>query len=296
VHALSGRVVAALLTVYVVWGSTYLAMKWAVAELPALPSGTIRFLLAGAVFLVAGHLRGGGAPLTRRQVASAALVGAFMPGLCNGLVFVAQKTVASSLAAILLAVMPLWVALMEAVRPGGARPGGRAIAGLLVGFGGTALLVLRPGAGLVADGAGVALLLVSAFVWAAFSIYARHADRPSSWLTSAGLEMVTGGLAQGLVALARGDFADLVAARPSARAVLAVAYLVAVGSWLGYGAFSWLLRHASPALVSTYAYVNPLVAVALGALLGGEGLDARTAVSGALIVSAVVLVTTARRP
>lgn len=284
----------ALAIVYVVWGSTYLAMKWAIADLPALPSGSLRFFCAGIVFFAIGWARAAPPRITRRQLRNAALVGLAMPGFCNACVFLAQRTVSSSLTAVLLAIMPLWVALFEAVRPRGDRPSRAAVVGLAIGFLGTALLVTGRGGLLATDVLGLVLLVGSSIVWAAFSIFAKHAARPSNWMLSAGLEMMAGGLLQAAVALARGDWPLLVHADPGARAVLSVVYLVVVGSWIGYGSFSWLVRHASPALVSTYAYVNPLVAVALGALLAGETLTGRTALAGGVIVAAVVLVTTAR--
>jgi drug/metabolite transporter (DMT)-like permease len=214
-----------------------------------------------------------------------------MPGLCNGLVFLAQRTVSSSLTAVLLAIMPLWVALIEALRPSGERPSRPAIVGLVIGFLGTALLVTGRGGLLATDLSGLVLLVISAVVWAAFSIFAKHAARPSAWMVSAGLEMMAGGLLQAALALMRGDWSQLAVSEPGLRAILSVVYLVVAGSWIGYGSFSWLVRHASPALASTYAYVNPLVAVALGALLAGESLTARTLLAAGLIVAAVVLVT-----
>jgi drug/metabolite transporter (DMT)-like permease len=285
------RVWGALATVYVVWGSTYLAMKWAVADLPALPTGALRFFGAGLVFFLLGWARAGALRVSRRELRNAALVGIAMPGLCNGLVFLAQRTVSSSLTAVLLAIMPLWVALIEALRPSGERPSRPAIVGLVIGFLGTALLVTGRGGLLATDLSGLVLLVISAVVWAAFSIFAKHAARPSAWMVSAGLEMMAGGLLQAALALMRGDWSQLAVSEPGLRAILSVVYLVVAGSWIGYGSFSWLVRHASPALASTYAYVNPLVAVALGALLAGESLTARTLLAAGLIVAAVVLVT-----
>jgi drug/metabolite transporter (DMT)-like permease len=292
--ATSSRVAFALGTVYLVWGSTYLGIRWVVEELPPFAAGALRFLVAGMVFLALGRLAGGPMP-TGRQVRNAALIGMFLPGLSNGLVGLAERQVPSALTALVLAVMPLWVALLETVRPGGSRPSGQAAAGLLLGFAGTALLVWRPAGDHAVSPAGVAMLLAASFIWAAGSLFAKGAARPANWMTSAGVEMLAGGVFQAAVATARGELPALVSAHPSSRALLALVYLAAVGALGGYGAFSWLTRNARPALVATYAYVNPLVAVVLGMLLAGETLGPRAAAGGAIVVVAVVLVTRGRR-
>jgi drug/metabolite transporter (DMT)-like permease len=293
--ATRSRIALALATVYLVWGSTYLAIRWVVTELPPFAAGAVRFVVAGGAFLLVGLLLG--PRPTLRELRNSALIGMFLPGLSNGLVGLAERRVPSSITALVLAVMPLWVALLETVRPGGSRPPLRAAIGLLVGFCGTALLVLG-GAGAgghAVEPLGIALLLTASLVWASGSLAGRGLARPTSWMVSAGTEMLAGGLFQGLIALVQGELPRLVQAQPSARALGALIYLAVIGGWLGYGAFSWLMRNARPALVATYAYVNPLVAVVLGAVLAGETLTPRAAVSGAIIVAAVVLVTTARR-
>jgi drug/metabolite transporter (DMT)-like permease len=289
------RVALALGTVYLVWGSTYLGIRWVVAELPPFAAGAMRFVTAGGVFLAAGLLTGSPRP-TRRQLRNAAIIGMLMPGISNGLVGLAERRVPSSITALVLAIMPLWVALLQTLRPGGARPSGRAALGLLLGFGGTALLVLGGGPSAhVIEPLGVVLLLLASFIWAAGSLFARGAARPAGWMVSAGAEMLAGGVCQALISVGKGELPRLAEAHPSGRALSALVYLVAIGAWLGYGAFSWLTRHARPAVVATYAYVNPLVAVVLGAVFAGEILAPRAAVSGVVIVAAVVLVTTARK-
>ncbi len=288
------KIALALLTVYVVWGSTYLAIRWVVAELPPLPAGGARFVVAGAAFVLVAWAAGARRP-SAVELRNAALIGAAMPGLSNGLVSLAARSVPSGLIALVLAIMPLWVALLEAVRPGGARPGLRASIGLVIGFAGTATLVWHgPGEAPVSP-VGLALLVTASFVWAVGSLFARSAPRPQPWMTSAGIEMLCGGLFQLLLGLLAGEIPALFARAPSPRALGSLVYLVVIGAWMGYGAFSWLTRNARPALVATYGYVNPLVAVALGSLLADEPLGPRTAVAAALIVGSVILVTTARR-
>lgn len=298
-RALPGSIAVALTIVYLVWGSTYLAIRWVVQELPPMATGAIRFFIAGAVFLLVARMRGGPWSVSKVQLRNAVLMGAAMPGLCNGLVSLAARGVSSSLTALLLAMMPIWLALITVVRPGSTgRPTPRALLGLVLGFAGTALLVLTAPDNDAHDTAspmGMTLLIASALIWAAFSLFARSASRPTDWMVSAGLEMCAGGLFQGLIATFRGEWPLLLSAHPSPRTIWAMVYLVAFGAWLGYGAFSWLTRNARPALVATYAYVNPLVAVALGSLVGGEALGARIAWGGGLVVVAVVLVTTAKQ-
>ena len=287
----------ALGTIYIVWGSTYLGIRWVVAELPPFAAGCIRFTGAGLLFLLLGFARGGAWP-SARQFRNAALLGVALLGVSNGLVGAAERHITSSLTALILGMTPLWVALIDGLRPGGVRPAPRAIVGLVLGFVGTALLVMTaPGADgqhAVALGAGL-LVLVASFTWASASLAARSVARPQSFLISGGIEMISGGLCQAVIAVVRGEWPILLASDAGGRAWLSLLYLGLVGSCLGYGAFSWLTRHARPTLVATYAYVNPLVAVALGTLLAGEALGGAIVGSGALVVLAVFLVTTARR-
>jgi drug/metabolite transporter (DMT)-like permease len=280
----------ALAIVYLVWGSTYLAIRWTVHDLPVFASGGIRFLVAGAGFLLAVRLRG---PLTitRRQLGGAALLGLLMPGLSNGLVALAERRVPSSLAALILSMLPLWIALFQLI--GGERPPPRAALGLLTGFAGTGLLV--SGGSLSAPLGGVALIVLASLLWAVGSLLARRIERPRPWMASSGIEMLSGGLVQLVIGAATGDVPRLFAAHPAPRAIGSLVYLTVIGAWAGYGAFSWLTANAPPTLVATYSYVNPLVAVLLGVALAGEPLGPRTLVAGALIIGSVVLVTSGRR-
>jgi drug/metabolite transporter (DMT)-like permease len=262
----------------------------------------LRFFCAGLVFFLVGLTRPGGVAavqaITPRQLRNAALMGMALLGCSNGLVGLAERNISSGLTALMLAITPLWIALIEALRPGGLRPTARAAVGLLIGFCGTALLATgAPADGHATSSAGVVMVLVASLVWAVASVAARNMARPSAWLISAGIEMMAGGATQAVVALVRGEWNALAAgvAGASARAWLSLLYLMLVGSGLGYGAFSWLTRHARPTLIATYGYVNPLVAVMLGTLLASEPLGPRIALAGGAIVLAVFLVTTARR-
>ncbi len=296
IAASRNQVAVALATVYVVWGSTYLGMRIAVTELPPLLVGGSRNLIAGATFLLLALALPSTPRPARREIRNAVLLGLALVGISNGLVIVALRDVTSSLTALILAIMPLWVALIELFRPGGARPTARALVGIAVGFLGTAFLVWRPGGGLAIEALPFLMLILATINWAAASVAGRIVARPQSSLVSSGIEMCAGGLAQLAVGACLGEARALAAmpGPPSARAMVAFVYLVVVGSWAGYGAFSWLTRHAPPTLVATYAYVNPLVAVILGVAIGAEALAPRMLVAGAVIVGAVVLVTTAR--
>jgi drug/metabolite transporter (DMT)-like permease len=287
------QIAVALATIYVVWGSTYLAIRWTVHELPSLLSGAMRFLFAGLGFLAAARLQG---PLraTPRALGRAVLIGVLMPGLSNGLVNLAERKVPSGLTALVLALLPLWIALFLALGPARERPGLRGLAGLLIGFGGTALLVWSGPGGAAIAPAGLAMLVVGSLFWATGSLLARSHDRPRPWMASSAVEMLAGGAVQLILGLAHGELPALLAAHPGPRALGSLVYLAVVGGWGGYGAFSWLARHARPTLVATYSYVNPLVAVLLGWALAGEALGPRTVAAAALIVCSVVLVTTDR--
>jgi drug/metabolite transporter (DMT)-like permease len=294
------RVALALATIYVVWGSTYLGIRWVVAELPPFAAGTLRFFSAGLFFFLVAVLRPGGVGRLRevgwRQVRNAAVLGAAMLGCSNGLVGLAERNISSGMTALMIAITPLLIALMEAVRPGGTRPGVRASVGLVVGFLGTALLVMGGrNEGHATSAAGVVMVLVAAVVWAAATLAAKDVPRPRDSFLSAGIEMMAGGVTQAVVAGFRGEWPQLFTSHASNRAWLSLLYLAAVGSCLGYGAFSWLTRNARPTLVSTYGYVNPLVAVTLGTLLAGEALGPRIVVAGVAVVGAVFLVSTGRR-
>jgi drug/metabolite transporter (DMT)-like permease len=287
------RLAAGLGAVYLVWGSTYLAIRFAIESLPP-------FLMAGARFVVAGAIlyawsRATGAPRpSLRHWRSTALVGACLLLGGNGGVVWAEQRVESGLAALLITVVPLWMVLIDWLRPGGRRPGWRVAAGLLLGFAGVALLV-RPGAtGGRIDPLGAAVLLGAAFSWAWGSLASKRLPLPASPLLTTGMEMLAGGGMLLLAALLAGEPAAFDPAAVTGRSLLALGYLVVFGSFVGFTAYVWLLRVAPPALVGTYAYVNPVVAVLLGWAFAGEPLTGRTLLAAAVIVTGVAVITTAR--
>jgi drug/metabolite transporter (DMT)-like permease len=292
------RVIAAFAAIYLVWGSTYLAIRVAIESLPPLTMAGARFVLAGGALYAWMRLRGEPAP-DRRQWAAAAAIGALLFLMGNGGVVLAERTIPSGAVALLVAMVPFWMVLVDWARPGGRRPTGRTGIGLVVGFAGIVMLVGAPlGAGERLDPFGVAVVAIGSFCWAVGSIHMRSAPLPPSRMVATGMQMLCGGIWLAAAGLAVGEVAALDPAAITARSVAAWAYLVVLGSLVGFTAYVWLLAVTTPARVSTYAYVNPVVAVLLGWGVAGEPLTLRVLVSAAVIVSAVATITLAdpRRP
>ena len=288
----------ALLAVYIIWGSTYLGIRFAIETIPPFLQAAVRFLLSGSLLLIWRRAAGDPAP-TRNQWRSAAIVGLLLILGGNGLISWSEQTIPSGIAALLASTIPMFMVLIEALRPGGARPGWLQIVGLLVGFGGVALLV-GPGAFGGGTGqlniAGLLVALSGAFLWALGSIYNRSADLPRSTLLFTGMEMLVGSLGLFVLSAATGEFGRLDIAGISTRSLLGLAFLVTFGSLVGFVSYGWLLRNAPVRLVATYPYVNPLVAIVLGAWLAQETLNLRTLVAAVIIVGAIVLITQAKAP
>ena len=277
-------VALALGTVYLVWGSTYLAIRVTDRALPPLLMSSVRFLVAG-VALYAFAARGRARP-TRREWVAASITGAALLLVGNGGVAWAETKLDSGFAALIVAIIPLYVALFDWAAFG-RRLSPVAIAGLVIGFAGVALLV-RPGGG---NNVAVALALVATTsAWAAGSLYARGAPLPSSPLLSAAMQMLAAALFLGIAGLAGGEANDVHASSFTLKPMLAFVYLVLVGSLIAFSAYAWLLKNVRISVVATYAFVNPVVAVALGTLFLGETVGWSTIVAGAGIVTAVVLI------
>ncbi|HST59028.1 MAG TPA: drug/metabolite exporter YedA [Longimicrobium sp.] len=289
-------VLAAFAAVYLLWGSTYMAIIFALKTMPPLLMAGARFLLAGAVLYGVMRLRGEPAP-ARRHWRTTAIIGALLLMCGNGGVTLAERTVPSGVAALLVAMVPMWMALLEWLRPGGNRPTARTLLGLLVGFAGIVVLV-GPGA-LGSEGVdlfGAGLVMMGSLAWAGGSIYSRGADLPKSALLATGMEMLWGGLWLTLAGALTGELGRVDPAGFSTESILAYLYLVVFGSLVGFSAYIWLLGVSTPARVSTYAYVNPVVAVLLGWWLLDEPLTARVLGAAAIIVVAVAVITTGKRP
>lgn len=294
---------AALLTVYVVWGSTYLAIKIAVlpdegGALPPLLMAAMRFTLAGLALAAWSvrrpHPDGAPDPIGWPQWRATAIVGVALLVGGNGLVTVAeQRGLDSGLTAVIVGATPLWVALIGAVRRDDRLPR-IAVVGLVVGFAGVALLVWPSGSGKLDTGS--ALMVVGASVsWAAGSYYARRAPMPRRPLVMTAMEMLCASVVFWLLSAGVGELADFSPSAVSADAWWALAYLVTIGAMLAFSAYVWLLRNAPLSLATTYAYVNPVVAVFLGWLLVDERISARDAVAIAIVVTAVALIVSTHR-
>lgn len=290
--ASGGAVAAALGAVYLIWGSTYLAIRFAVETLPPFLMAGTRFVVAGAL-LYAWRRAAGFARPSPRQWRAAALVGGLMLLGGNGGVVWAEQWIESGTAALLVATVPFWMVLLDWARPGGQAPRPTVWGGLLVGFVGVILLLGAPATGPRYLVSGLVVVL-AAVAWAAGSLYSRTAVLPAPLLATS-MQMLTGGSFLLLAGLVTGEAATLDPATFSTRSLLALLYLIVFGSLISYSAYVWLLRVTQPALASTYAYVNPVVAVILGWLLADERMNARVVLATAIIVGGVALITTTRR-
>ena len=280
------RVALALAAVFLIWGSTYLAIRFALeGGFPPFLLGGIRFLLAGGLVFAFLRLRGVAAP-TRAQWGNAAVMGVLLLVLGNGMVNFAEKSVSSGMAAVAVASAPLWMGMFAAMR--GQRPSGIEWVGLAIGFVG--VVWLNAGSSLNASRAGMLALLVATIAWSFGSIWSRGRDLPSPFMASAA-QMLCGGAAMLVLGLAIGERFD---GLPSAHGLAAFAYLVVFGSIIGFSAYIWLLHHVRPALAGSYAYVNPAIAVALGAWLAGERFGRHELLAMGVILLGVVAITVAK--
>jgi drug/metabolite transporter (DMT)-like permease len=278
---------AALGAVYLIWGSTYLGIEVGMRTMPTLLMLSLRFLLAGAVLWL---LVGRGERPTLRHWRSAVVIGAALLLFGNGGVAIAQESIDTGTVALIVGSVPLWLALLDRVFLG-QRLAPAAVVGLVLGFGGVALLAGGAGGGSIW---GVVVVLVGSLAWAAGSLYAGRAAVPRQPLAGAALQMLAGGVLLGLAGLVRGEASEVDVAAISGESVLALAYLIVVGSLVGFTAYTWLLRNAPTSLVGTYAYVNPVVAVALGTVFLDEALGASVLIGGGAILAAVILIVSAR--
>jgi drug/metabolite transporter (DMT)-like permease len=291
-HPQRTMLISAFAAIYVVWGSTYLAIRVAVETLPPFLMAAARFLLAGVSLFALLRLRGQPLP-TRAQWRASAFAAVPMLVGGNGLVVWAEQTVTSSLAALIIATTPAWFALLDWMRPGGQRPTLQTVVGIIVGFAGVGLLInVRNGSTSEASHWLGALAVVAATAfWAGGSLYAKHSAKPDSpWMNGA-LQMITGGLGLLVVALLLGEPVRTDWGRVSDRSLWAFAFLVVFGSWIAFSAYVWLLNNTTPSKLSTYAYVNPVIAVFLGWLLLHEPVTVRTLWAAAVILTGVIIIT-----
>jgi drug/metabolite transporter (DMT)-like permease len=281
---------AAMATIYIVWGSTYLAIRVMVETMPPLLGAGARFAVAGAIFLAILRLRGGS---KRVRITRSEALGAFVIGnlLCfggNGLVTVAEQEVPSGLTALIIGSVPLWVVLMRLGE--GDRPGRGTLAGVIVGFVGLAVLVLPGDRPDEAPLWGVLLIVLAAVLWASGSFYSKRWTLPKDPLVSTAWQMLIAGATMVVAGLVAGEAADVHPSEFSTDSLLALAYLITFGSMLAYTAYTWLLGNAPISTVTTYAYVNPVIALALGAAILSEEITLTVLLGATAIVAAVATV------
>jgi drug/metabolite transporter (DMT)-like permease len=288
------RVWLALAIVYVVWGSTYLGIDLAVRTIPPFLMAAVRFLIAGGLLYAWAVRRGDRSDKpSARQWLSAFLIAAPMLAVGNAAVGWAEQTIDTGTASLIIASVPLWMALLDRVFYG-QRLARVVVTGLVVGFAGVGLLVAPGGSGGFSRAAIV--LVFSSLAWAIGSLYSRTAPQPSRPLVSAGMQMLAGGAILAVVSGASGELSSFSVGAVSLESSLGLAYLVVFGSLIAFTSYMWLLRNAPTTLVGTYAYVNPFVAVLLGTVVLGEPLGWRTLVGGGIVIAAVALIVRAPRP
>ncbi len=288
-------VMAAFAAVYVIWGSTYLAIRIAVETTPPFLMAGIRFLTAGTILYA--WLRWRGVPAPKRFHWRPALIvgGLLLLGGNGGVVWAEQPgKVPSGIAALLVTAVPMWMVLLNWLRRGGVRPTGAEVLGLVVGFAGVAILINPTSLSdhEPVDRVGAAVLILASFCWAAGSLYSRHAKLPDSPLLATAMEMLTGGALLMVASLATGEWGRFEPAKVSTESLLALAYLVVFGALIGLTAYIWILQVSTPAKASTYAYVNPVIAVILGSMILDEPLTTTTVFAMTVILTGVVLITT----
>ena len=289
------RIAAAFAAIYIIWGSTFLGIRYAIETMPPLLMAGTRFVIAGAILYAWATIREGARP-TRQQWVNTAIVGALLLTVGNGAVSWAEQFVPSGLAALVVAITPLWMVIFEGLRSGGDRPDKRIIGGIALGFAGLVLLI-GPG-DIMGDRAvdlrSAAVLLVGTLAWAGGSIYSRSVPLPGSARLSTAMQMLAAGVLLLIGGMIGGEASRVSLDAISLKSVLAFGYLIIFGSIIGFTAYSWLLRVSSAARVSTYAYVNPVVALVLGWALAGESLGPRTLLAAGIVLAGVALITLAR--
>lgn len=284
------QIVLAFAAIYILWGSTYLAIRFGIETFPPFLMAGSRFTIAGVLLYGFARLRGAEPP-SLRQWRDAAIAGGLMLMIGNGGVTWAEKVIPSSIAALLVALVPLWMVLVDWARPSGRRPSLLVFGGLAIGFMGVALLAGDNGHARSSSYSwGVVALMMASICWALGSVFSKHAQKPASPFLNVGMQMITGGILLLAFSSAMGEFRTFSPNGLSAKSVWAWLYLTTAGSLIGFTAYAWLLQVSTPAKVSTYAYVNPFIAVLLGCTLGNEALSRELLLAGVLIIAAVALI------
>ena len=293
---MKSKIWLALIALYIVWGSTYLGIKFAIETIPPFLHAGVRFLIAGLILVI--WQRSAGHPLpTRRQWISTAIVGTFLLLGGNGLVAWAEQSIPSGIASLIIASVPIFLVLGEAIRPNGVKPNWQGIVGLLIGFIGIFILVgpsELSGSTTKLNPFGIIALLCACLFWATGSIYSKTADLPKSSLMNTGAQMLTGSVSLFIVSLGSGELKGWDITSVSAHSLYGLLYLILFGSLIGFVSYGWLLQNAPISLVSTYAYVNPIVAILLGVLFAKETLEPRIGLATAIIIGSVIFINSTR--
>jgi drug/metabolite transporter (DMT)-like permease len=294
-HASRAQIAAAFASIYLIWGSTYLAIRYAVETIPPFLMGGTRFVISGALLYVWARSRVAAIP-TRINWKNAVIAGGFLLLGGNGAVVWAEQFMPSGLTALLVSILPFWLVIIEWVRPPRQRPSGAILVGLVLGFIGIVVLVGPSELGGHEDASplGTLVLILGSLSWAIGSFWSRDAELPASGLLTTGMEMLGGGVLMLIVGTLSGELSRLDLHGVSHASVIGLAYLITFGSLIGFTSYIWLLDKVSPAHLGTYAYVNPIIAVLLGWAIAGEKLSARTAVAAAIVIAGVALITIAR--
>lgn len=285
-------VLLAFAAVYFIWGSTYLAIRFAIETMPPFTMATVRFVVAGTLLYVWSRLNGAPAP-TKAQWKGAAVCGALLLAGGNGGVVVAEQWVPSGLVALLVASVPLWLVLLDWLFGSKLRPSLTTTGGIVVGFGGVAFLAGSPGVGGGGrlEVIGTIIVLLASLAWAAGSLYSRYLPDPPRPRMLVAMQMLTGSVVLAVMAVMAGEVASIDVGAVSARSWAALLYLIVAGALVGYSAYIWLLRVVPPAKAGTYAYVNPVVAMLLGWAFADEPLTFRSLGAATIILGSVVVIT-----
>ena len=291
------KIVAAFAAVYLIWGSTYLAIRFVVETLPPFVMAGARFIVAGCLLYAWARYKGAARPTLAHWRTTAIIGGLLLLGGNGGVVW-AEKHVPSGLTALIVATVSLWITLIDWLRKGGVRPTGKVVVGIILGLTGVGILVgpsQFAGAERI-DPIGAGVLVLAALSWAIGSVYSRHVKLPASSLLTTAMEMLGGGACLLIFGTLVGDWSALDLSRVTVKSAASLGYLIGFGSLIGFTAYMWLLKVTTPARAATYAYVNPVVAVILGWLLAGEAMSPRTIIAAAVIVTGVVFITRGAKP
>lgn len=294
VKKFSIALIAAFAAVYIFWGSTYLAIKYAIETLPPFLMAGSRFITAGVILYLWARFSKDYEKPTLKHWRTSFIVGTLLLMGGNGGVVLAQHYISSSLAALLVATEPFWIVLLGWLWLKGTRPNWKVALGLLIGFLGVYLLIGGQGNS-TADGSGqmfgAFLVIAAAFSWALGSMYGLRATTPKSSVLTSGMQMLSGGLVLTMVGSLKGEWTTFSVSEVAASSWFALSYLIVFGSLISFTAYSWLLKNAQPAMVATYAYVNPVIAVLLGWLIAGESFTGQMLIGAGVIVGSVMLIT-----